>query len=125
MKKVRAGILSLGVMITSNGLLLLIASAIVSKTGSLPQASLALITTGVSCCSIFLGSFFSSLYLREKGILIGLLSGGLFLTVTGLAAFFLFQNGFTIGGIGKGVAILISGSLGGILGVNRKSKVKF
>lgn len=125
MKKIRAGILSLGVMLAAHALLLLIVSAIVSKTGLLPQASFTLITTGISCCSIFLGSFLASLYLREKGILIGLLSGALFLSLTCLAAFFFFQNEFTISGIGKGAAILISGSLGGIMGVNRKSKVKF
>ena len=104
MKKIKAAILSAGLMLFISVLLLAILSFIFAKTSSLPKASL---------------------YLREKGILFGILSGLLFALCAGLVSFLVFQNDFTAAGAGKAAAVLISGALGGVLGVNRKSKVKF
>lgn len=125
MKKIKAAILSAGLMLFISVLLLAILSFIFAKTSSLPKASLTVLTTVAASIAVFLGSLFSTLYLREKGILFGILSGLLFALCAGLVSFLVFQNDFTAAGAGKAAAVLISGALGGVLGVNRESKVKF
>lgn len=125
MKKIKAAILSAGLMLFISVLLLAILSFIFAKTSSLPKASLTVLTTVAASIAVFLGSLFSTLYLREKGILFGILSGLLFALCAGLVSFLVFQNDFIAAGAGKAAAVLISGALGGVLGVNRKSKVKF
>lgn len=125
MKKIKAVLLSAGIMALVSGVLLAIAALVISKMGSLPQGSLSIITTVIGCIAVFFGGFFSSLYIREKGILFGVFSGLLFAFCTALVSVLVFQNDFTIGSVGKLAAILLSGSIGGIMGVNRKSRVKF
>ena len=125
MKKIRAVLLSVGIMGVVSLALLAVLALVVSKMGTLPQGSLPILTTAAACIAVFLGGFLSSLSMREKGILFGIASGLLFALCTALVSVFAFQNDFGIGSAGKLAALLISGSIGGILGVNRKNKVKF
>ncbi len=117
--------LSIGIMTISAAALLAIAALIFGKMGTLPKGIIPVLTTVIGCVSVFLGGFFSALYQKENGLLLGLLSGAVFAVVILLAASLIFKNEFTVGSVGKLAAVLIAGSLGGILGVNRKSKVKF
>ncbi len=125
MKKVKAVIVSVLIMAVSSAALLALMALIISKMGSLPRGLLTILTTVAGCLAVFLGGFCSSLYAREKGILFGIGSGLLFLTCITAVSMLAFQNAFSLGSVGKIAAILLSGTLGGILGVNRKSRVKF
>ncbi len=125
MKKVKAIFLSVGVMTVVSALLLMLISVILAKTASLPKGSLPILVTGVGCISILAGAFLASVYIKEKGIIFGLISGVIYLCAALLVATLVLQGEFTPAGIGKGAAFLISGALGGIMGVNRKSKVRF
>lgn len=125
MKRVKAVLLSVGIMTAISAALLALIALILSKMGSLPRTLLPIITTVAGCLAVFLGGFFSSMYAREKGILFGMGSGVLFSVCAVLISVLVFQNPFTVSSVGKLAAFLISGSIGGILGVNRKSRVKF
>lgn len=125
MKKAKALLLSAGLMTVSSIVLLALTALIVGKSGKLPRGSVSVITTVVACLSVFLGSFFSSLYLKEKGILLGLINAFLFSVCMTLISFFWFQNVLGLASIAKFAAIFLSGAIAGILGVNRKSRVKF
>lgn len=125
MKKFRAILISAGAMLAVGGILLSAAALVCSKTGKLPREALPIVTTAVACVSAFLGAFLASMLIREKGALWGLLCGGILLLCMIIVSTAMFQMTFGLSGAGKAAAVLISGSLGGILGVNRKRKVKF
>lgn len=125
MKKVKALLLSAGVMTAVSALLLALLALIVSKMGSLPRGLLPVLTTVAGSAAVFLGGFTASLYAREKGILLGIASGSIFAICLAAVTLLLFQGELGLSSIGKLAAILLSGSIGGILGVNRKNKVKF
>lgn len=125
MKKVKALLLSAGIITAVSAALLALAALILGKMGTLPRSAVPVITTAIGCIAVFLGSFFSSLYAKEKGILFGVASGLLCSFCIALVSVLVFQNDFNIASAGKCAALLLSGSIGGILGVNRKSKVKF
>lgn len=125
MKIAKTVLLSVGVMSVTSAVLLSVLALIFGKSGSLPKGAVPVITTLIGCIAVFLGGFLSSLYMKEKGILVGLASGGVFLLVVVLVSLFYYENALGIASIGKAAAIFLSGAIGGILGVNRKSKVKF
>lgn len=125
MKFVRAILLSVGVVGGSSLLLLSLISLVVAKAGVLPQAALPLVTTAAGCAAVFLGGLISALAAKEKGLYLGLASGAFLAACVGLATYFSGGDIFAVSGIGKAAAFLVSGAIGGILGANRKQKVKF
>ncbi len=125
MKFVRAILLSAGVIGGSSLLLLALISFVVAKSGTLPQAALPLVTTVAACIAVFLGGLAAALAAKEKGLYLGLAAGALLAVCIGLVSYFTSGEVLTVSGIGKAAALLVSGAIGGILGANRKQKVKF
>lgn len=125
MKWVRALILSAAVTAGASLLLLSAIAFFVCRSGSLPRNTLTLITTLAACTSVFLGGFFSSLSRREKGLLLGLGAGAVFLACAVLVSVLVFQVELGLSCAGKAAAVLLSGAIGGILGANRKQKMRF
>ena len=125
MKWVKALILSTAVTAGASLLLLSVIAFVVCRSGSLPRGSLTLITTAAACGAVFLGGLGSALSAREKGLLLGLGAGVVFLVCAGLVSVGVFQVELGPGSVGKVAAILLSGAIGGVLGANRKAKVKF
>lgn len=126
MKFFRALLLS-GAVIGGGALLLLSATAlVVAKAGALPRGSLSVLTTAIGCGAVFLGGFAAALAVREKGLFLGLGAGLILALCMGLSSFLFYQQmEYGVGSIGKVAALLLSGGIGGILGANRKNKVKF
>lgn len=125
MKKGKAILLSVGVMVITSAVLLVLLALIFGKVKALPRGIIPIITTVIGCLSVFLGGLISAAYVREKGLIFGIISGLIFSFCIALVSVLLLQNDFSIASIGKFAAILLSGSIGGILGVNRKDRVKF
>lgn len=125
MKKVKAVLLSVGVTVIAGAALFALTALILGKTGNLPRSLLPVLTTVEGCFAVFLGGLAGSMYAREKGLLFGVIAGAVCAAVIVPVSLLAFQSPFTISSAGKLAALLLSGSIGGILGVNRKSKVKF
>ena len=123
----RARVIIISILLTtivSAGLLALLAF-ILGKMETLPKGIIPVLTIIVSCVAVFFGSFIASLMLKEKGLVNGLIIAFIFSAIVLSIAFFTYEAEFGLSGITKLSAIFISGILGGILGVNRKNKVKF
>lgn len=125
MKKIKFLLISLGVMLIVSVVLLLISALIFEKTTTLPQNTMPIIVTVIGCVAVFLGALVASLLAKENGILYGLLTGLIYSLCIAFVSVCVFKNDFTFASLGKFTAFLLSGAIGGILGVNRKSKVKF
>lgn len=125
MKKWKAMLLSIGIMAVVSVVLLALSAVILGKMKVLPKGAIPILTTISGCLAVFLGGFAASGYAKEKGVLLGAGSGIFFSLCIALLSVLLFKNDFSLASAGKFAAILLSGSIGGILGVNRKSKVKF
>lgn len=125
MKWIRALILSAAVTAGASLVLLSAIAFFVCRSGSLPRGSLSLITTLAACAAVFLGGLLSTLSVRERGLLLGLGAGAAFLVCAGIVSVLVFNVELGPSSAGKIAAVLISGAIGGVLGANRKSKVKF
>lgn len=124
-KRARAIIISLLLTAILSAGLLALTALILGKMETLPKGAIPVLTILISCVAVFLGSFIASLMLKEKGIINGMIIAFLFSAIVFAIAFFTYEAEFGVSGITKLAAIFISGILGGILGVNRKNKVKF
>jgi putative membrane protein (TIGR04086 family) len=126
LRKVKGFLLSIGVAIVAGMILLTIAALVIGKTGNLPQGvAVPVLVTVLLCVAVFLGGLAASLLTGEKGLLLGG-ACGLFISCCILAGGLLHSQGaIALGGAGRLAAIFFSGCIGGILGVNRKRKVKF
>lgn len=125
MKRVKVLAVAFGLMLIISFLLFAIVSFAVTKSGSLPEKSLTLITALIGSAACFVGGLFVSLCMKEKGILYGFACAVIYAGIICLVSVILYCNPFTAAGIVRIVAFIISGSIGGILGVNRKKKVRF
>ena len=126
MKKVKGFLLSLGVTAVVGAMLFGITALVVSKTGTLPQgAVLSVMVTVLSCMAVFMGGLGASLFTREKGVLFGGACGLFFAGCVILVSLIVFNGEFRVSLVARLAAIFFSGCIGGILGVNRKAKVKF
>ncbi len=86
MKWVRALILSTAIT-AGAGLGLLSAIAFfVCRSESLPRGSVTVVTTLAACAAVFLGGLLSSISAREKGLLLGIGAGAVFLVCAGLVS---------------------------------------
>lgn len=123
-KTVKVLLTAAGVMGASALLLLAGAALVLSKAGFMPWDFLPLLTTALCCAAVFAGGLTASLLSGERGLWYGLGCGALFAACLGAAAFFTGQT-FGPAALGKLAALLLSGAIGGVLGVNRKKRVKF
>ncbi len=125
MKWIRALLISVLAALCASLLLLAATAFITARMGSLPRSSLTLVTTLAACGAVFLGGLAGALSAKERGLLLGLGCGAVFLLCAAAATVLLFGAELEPASGGKAAAVLLSGAIGGILGANRKHKVKF
>lgn len=126
MKKVKGMLLSVVVATVISGALLAVMAAIVASAGTLPKGPiLTVAVTAIVCVGVFLGGLIAALFVGEKGILLGGGIGLLFACLVAIVSLMTAGVEISIGGGARLAAIILSGCIGGILGVNRDRKVKF
>ena len=126
MKKVKGMLLAVVVATVISGALLAVMAAIVASAGTLPKGPiLTVAVTAIVCVGVFLGGLIAALFVGEKGILLGGGIGLLFACLVAIVSLMTAGVEISIGGGARLAAIILSGCIGGILGVNRDRKVKF
>lgn len=126
MKKVKGMLLSVVVATVISGALLAVMAAILASSGTLPKGPvLTVAVTAIVCVGVFLGGLIAALFVGEKGILLGGGIGLLFACLVAVVSLMTAGVEISIGGGARLAAIILSGCIGGILGVNRDRKVKF
>lgn len=124
-KKIRAAILSTLAAMATALVLLMVLSLLLSKLDTLPKSALPVLTTVIACAAVLLGGLLSSMLLKERGLINGVIVAVIFSVILFGVSIFVFETELGLSALTKFAAILMSGILGGILGVNRKSRVKF
>lgn len=126
MNKIKAVMISVCISLVISFILLTISALVVTKTALLRGGALQVVTTLLCCLSVLAGGYFSALLIREKGIIFGFVTAVVFiLVISGISFALQSPPGLGVAMIGKMCAVLLSGAIGGILGANRRGKVKF
>lgn len=103
-------------------LMLFLSSFFVLKMKSLSQTAVFAAAIISSCISAFLAGFLASRILKARGIIVGALSALLLFIIVLLAGTIISSDSINLDTLMRFAAMLLSGSFGGILGVNRRPR---
>ena len=103
-------------------LMLFLSSFFVLKMKSLSQTAVFAAAIISSCISAFLAGFLASRILKARGIIVGALSALLLFIIVLLTGTIISSDSINLDTLMRFAAMLLSGSFGGILGVNRRPR---
>ena len=106
-----------GIGIVSSVILIFLLAAALS-IGNVPAMLFSPLTVIILALGGFTGGFASSRISGEKGIFCGAASGTVYFLLVWISGAFFEYSGFGTAALIKAIMIIISGSLGGIIGVN-------
>lgn len=106
-----------GIGIISSVILIFLLAAALS-IGNVPAMLFSPLTVIILALGGFTGGFASSRISKEKGIFCGAASGTVYFLLVYISGAFFEYSGFGTAALIKAIMIIISGSLGGIIGVN-------
>ena len=105
--------------------LLALFSVLILKMGSLPNGIAGTMALAAGCISVLAAAFLTARMTGEKGLLHGLALAGGYIFLY-LAVSLALYTDVDIASIGvRVVSFALCGALGGVLGVGRKSKIRF
>jgi putative membrane protein (TIGR04086 family) len=86
---------------------------------SFVERNLQYVIVGITMISIFLGSVYATFKVESKGLIVGLIVGLCYVSVSILIGFYVAQDNLSIGVLlNKYLAGIAAGGLGGLVGVN-------
>ncbi len=103
--------------------LLSIMAIVMSSTGILNNTVLEIALTVICGIATFFAGFICSKISREKGLVNGLICGGIFFIVLLFTGMIMMDNTFSTFTAVKLTACLLFGAFGGLLGLNKKEKL--
>ena len=87
-----------------------------------PESVVSVVTAAALCIGAYAGGFIGAKRNRRNGLLMGLVCGGLIFIVLFLFSVFFAKSTEGLSGGAKLFMVLLFGAVGGIVGVNSKSK---
>lgn len=103
-------------------LMLFLSAFFVLKMKSLSQTAVFAAAIISSCVSAFLSGFIASRILKSRGMVVGALSAMLLFIIVLLTGTIFSSDSINLDTLMRFVAMLLSGSFGGVLGVNRRPR---
>lgn len=107
-----------------SAVLLALSAVCLTKVGIVPTDYLWLMIVIILALGSFVGGFVSAIILKSNGLFIGLLTGIIVCLFIIIAGALKTSDSFTTYSIYKAMAIIVCSVLGGIIGVNKKEKIK-
>lgn len=105
-------------------MVMLILMSVIMGLKDIPQSAVSLIATLTFVVGGFVAGYVSSVFSRERGMLMGLCCGLCLFIVLSLANLAIDGSGFGMVALTKLIAVLLSAALGGIIGVNKRKKFR-
>ena len=121
-KGVLFGIISASVTII---ILLLMSAFALTQAGNIPAKQLNIIMLCTDGVGIFFGSYLSLRVIKAKGLMWGCINGLIIFFVIFIAGLMSSTDTIGINTLLKLIISVVCGGLGGIIGVNKRNKVKF
>lgn len=120
----RSLILGAAVGCTVCALLLSLCAMLLVKAGTLPVEALPVITTGIGGIGAFFSGYFTVKLYRKRGLLLGVIAGTLLFLIIFVTGLISDSDKELTEHLVKLVVFGIMGSIGGVVRVNKKQKVR-
>ncbi|MGN0517583.1 MAG: TIGR04086 family membrane protein [Acutalibacteraceae bacterium] len=106
-----------------SALLLFAVTALLAKTGFISENVINVLTLMISCLGVLFGSFVGARISKEKGLLIGMFVGLFMFIILLVVSFLIIREPISKLSLTKSLIMIITGAIGGIIGVNKRAKV--
>lgn len=106
-----------------SALLLFAVTAMLTKIGFISENVISVLTLMISCLGVFFGSFIGAKLSKEKGLLVGAFVGIFMFIILLVVSFLIIRETITRLSITKSLIMIITGAIGGIIGVNKRTKI--
>lgn len=97
---------------------------ILKMTSGIPYGIIDYVTIGIEGVSVLIGAYITCIITKSKGLVIGAVIGILSLLILLCCGFVISENNIGILTAIRSAVVLICGIAGGIIGVNKKERVK-
>lgn len=94
------------------------------KMGKIPIEAVGILTQVFAAFSAFASGFISVRIIKEHGMVVGLFSGFILFLITLIAGLFFTEQSVSFATLTKAFLMCISGSIGGIVAVNKKQRIR-
>ncbi|GHU82830.1 hypothetical protein AGMMS50284_5350 [Clostridia bacterium] len=102
--------------------LIMLSTIVFLKMQAIPTDAVGLMTQVFGALSAFIGGYVAVRIAKEKGLLLGITTGLTVFLIVLLAGLFTTTETISLTTVTKAVAMGISGSIGGVVGVNKKKR---
>ncbi len=99
-------------------------AVVMLTTGLLPEYILPFATVAMLAAGTFLGGFISARITKSAGLITGLVTGFIIFFLVTVVGIVRSNDSVTIVTLVRFIATMLAGGLGGIVGVNKKEKLK-
>lgn len=106
-----------------SALLLFAVTVFLAKTGFISENVISVLTLMISCLGVFFGSFIGARISKEKGLLIGMFVGLFMFIILLVVSFLIIREPISKLSLTKSLIMIITGAIGGIIGVNKRTKI--
>ncbi len=94
------------------------------KAGTLPVEALPVITTAIGAVGSFFAGYFTVKVYKKRGLLLGFIAGVLLFVIIFIIGLSNGTDKNLVNALAKCVIFAVSGSIGGVVRVNKKAKVR-
>lgn len=124
LKLFRAVLIGTGAGLIICTVLLILATITFLQVKSIPAEAISVMVQIFGAIGAFAGGYITVRIAKEKGMILGVATAALLFVFVLLAGLCATTSTVTFATVAKGLAMLISGCLGGIVAVNKKQKIK-
>ncbi len=122
LKSIKAILISTIIGIFISMMVLIVSSFLFVKSKNLPSSVISPFTIATSALGAFISGYISSRIIKSNGLLLGMISGFLMFVIIFVSGLMMFNGEITTLSLVKLTSMLLTGAIGGIAGVNKKSR---
>lgn len=111
--------------IISCALLLIICALALTKSSGIPHLAVSPLVMIVAGMGAFIGGYVSALISKQNGMMCGLICGFIMFLILFIASLITVRTALSMNTIVRLLLMLLTGAIGGILGVNKRKKIKY
>ncbi len=104
--------------------LYVITALLFTKLHSLPYVVISQLSFILSAIAALIGGIISAKFSKSKGLITGTFTGFLLFVIIFVVYYIILRESFTTVSLIRALALVLSGAIGGIIGVNKKRKRK-
>ena len=99
-------------------------AVMLNMMSGIPYGIIDYVTVAIEGFSVLIGAYIACVIAKSKGLIIGLLCGAISLLVVFAIGMSMAKNNIGLLTVSRSAVMLLCGIVGGIMGVNRKEKVR-